>query len=467
MSEHLDLLSPDGQPWHPTASQLAPGTAGDVTRADVQEHVTGCLRCRVQSARVEAAGRQRATGSALTALRASSPELPERLMTALRHAASRDTAEPAAGQLWRAGGGATGRPPGTALLVWIRRVHGTTAAVLPVVLDTDMADEDTLLVDPAASPLGTDLAVLTSVDVDIRVEALTTLIGPLPIDADVAAVRRRDTGPDAPHTGTPIARVDDQRIEFRQVVSELLHSLGEDPPDEDLDEDANPLALLDALRDLSYYEHGLRVESVERPEPTYTGDDHVLHPIAVVHHLSACVLVVAISGPSPVAALGGPHVARACAPLQHAFPEADSIAVCAVSPDWLSLMLGFGDTTTAIGTPSGRPAPARAPGEPLDLVTALRKHFDGARGIWDDTAPVRFDDVPSALHQAGQVAKDAARRAVDAVRREGGRAVIPSKRDGYATVDVTTVAAVETMMNSALAGADPGDVVDELLEGPS
>ncbi len=467
MSEYLASEDPSGPDWHPTATALA--AAGRTPR--VEAHLASCLRCRAHALRLAAEGRQRVTKAAVASLLPDSPVLPEAIFDAARDTTPHDRPKPAEGELWRARNRDDARPGAMAVLVWVRRMFDTTAAVLPVVLDVEMADDESLLLEADDSPLGVRAAVLTGVDTEILAENLTTRIGPLPIAEGVAAVRQAARGkavlPEHVRTGPPIVRDDDQKLEFRQAVGETVAALGpvlSDEPDEPQD-DHDPLALMDALRDLAYYEPGLRVEPVIQGRTLFVDARHAARPLAAVHHLSTCVIVAVLSGDDPAAALTGPDVAGACLSLLAAHPEADSAAVCADERDWPAVLLGPADTVQAIGVPSGDPVRAGAPAPPLDLVTALRKHFDGARDRWDDAAPVRFDDTAAALGHARAIGAERSRGAVAEIRKEGTRAVIPSKRAGYAAVGDRAVDAVKALIDAVLAGEDPAAAVDGLIGG--
>lgn len=467
MSEYLASEELPRPGWHPTATALA--AAGRTP--GVEAHVVSCLRCRAHALRLAAEGRQRVTKAAVASLLPGSPVLPEVIVDAARDIAPEDRPTPAEGELWRARDRADAAPGAMAVLVWVRRVFATTALVLPVVLDVEMADDESLLLAADDSLLGVRAAVLTGADTEILATNMTTRIGPLPIADDIAAVRQAARGkaalPEHVRTGPPIVRDDDQRLEFRQAVGETVAALGPvtgGEPDNPQD-GHDPLALMETLRDLAYYEHGLRVEPASPGRPLFVDARHTARPLAAVHHLSTCVIVAVLSGDEPATALTGPDVAGACLSLLAAHPEADSVAVCAAEPEWPAVLLGPADTGPAIGVPSGAPVPAGAPAPPLDLVTALRKHFDGARDRWDDAAPVRFDDTAAALGHARAIGAERSRGAVQEIRKEGARAVIPSKRAGYAAVGDSAVDAVKALIDAVLAGNDPAAAVDGLIGG--
>lgn len=456
-----------GGPWHPTASTLAAAPRP----AHIAQHLEGCLRCRVQALRLAAAERQHVSETAVAALLPNSPVLPDQIMAVVRDTQPSNRPRPAAGELWRATNHADAGPGTTALLVWIRKTFTFTTLVLPVVLDIEMADDETLLLSPEDSHLGLPAAVLTGVDAEILTANLTTRIAVLDIAVDVAAVRdvvrgRTDTL-SGQQTGSRIVRDDDQRIDYRQAMGEMLAALGP-LPEEEVDtpqERHDSMTLVEALRDLSYYEHGLRIEPIELARPQLLDANHIASPVATVHHLSTCVLVALVTGNLPSRALTGLGIAEVSSALLVTYPEADIVAVCAAAPDWPAILLGPADSGPAIGVPSGAIATAGARSAALELLTALQKHFDGAQDTWQDAAPVHFHDTSARLSHVKAVGAAQAHQAVEEVRKVGRRAVIPSKRAGYQQVDDTTVSAVQGLLDAVLAGDDATAAVEELLGG--
>lgn len=148
------------------------------------------------------------------------PRLPEGLAAIVR--STRD-GDPRPGEIWRAG-------RAEAVLVWVRRVfEDGVADVVPLVLDVDMADEETILIPAGATPLRTELAAMLSLRTQVDVGAFINRIGALDIRADVdevmAAVRAgRD--PRGVHVGPPIVADWDRRIEYRCAVRDSLSGLG-------------------------------------------------------------------------------------------------------------------------------------------------------------------------------------------------------------------------------------------------
>ena len=161
---------------HPTESALlsfvrgqlkAPGAAG------VEAHLDSCLACRIWETRLRHARVAEADGSVTARLAAAAQAIPEDLHNALAVRAGVDV--PAAGDIWRVG-------THEALLVWVRRLFDASATVVPVTLDVELADEYTLIVPAGESPLGLDLALITTVEGHVDVRALLQRIAALPVD---------------------------------------------------------------------------------------------------------------------------------------------------------------------------------------------------------------------------------------------------------------------------------------------
>src|SRR5579885_746950 len=152
------------------------------------------------------------------------------------------TPEVATGQLWRL----SSTQGGPIVLVWVRQPRSADAvAVVPVSFDVDMADDYSLIVPAENSPLGIDLVLHTTAETTVDRRSFGSAVGDLDVARDVEAVRlaRRSGEPVVGHTvGLPIVAGSDERIEFRQQLSESLSALtgaafAPDTTDEDPDHD--------------------------------------------------------------------------------------------------------------------------------------------------------------------------------------------------------------------------------------
>jgi hypothetical protein len=458
---------------HPTEVELLAFTHGDSPSdtAIVEAHLAACLLCRVQAGRLRIEEREAVSPSFLAALRDDAPRIDSSILETLQAAEVRvGEATIEVGQLWRARDRHSGRSGGTAVLVWIRKVFESTAAVLPVVLDIELADQETLLLHQDTTVLGCELAVLTNVDAEIDVSSLGTLIATLDIADDVNALRSASSSganpPDHVRTGPAIVRTDDQRIEYRQIVGDLLNALFVDDVS-DVDDGLEVHDLISELRELSFFHHGLRTETLPFDEVTYLDAHRTLHPVAAVHHLNACVVVALLTGTDAVAQLNGPRLPGFGALMQARFIESDTVAICAKEIGWPTVLLTPAQMSNAIEVPSGMVHDATAASGTLDLTTALLKYFEGATDTWDDATPVRFDDFERSLTDIKTLSTNVALAAVEDVLREGRRAVLEPKKAGYARLNPTTASEIGELISGVLAGADPDEALDALLEEPS
>lgn len=459
----------DGPLWHPTVVQLQAFARGEgaADAAGIDSHIAGCLICRIHVGRIEIGDREAADPAFISALSAGSPRIPSGVLDALRATESHaDTGSIRVGQLWRARNRSDSAPGAVAVLVWVRKVFEATAAVLPVFLDTDLADSETLIIPSESTPLQVELALYTNVDAEIHLSNLTTLIATLDIQTEVAALRSASrSGAQPPAhliTGVPINRSDDQRLEFRHIISELLDSLYIDSYTEPAD-DMDVHELLAQIHELSFFHFGLRVDPLPFDDMTYLDEQHTLHPVAAVHHLATCVVVTAVSGPDSYVQLMNPRLPKACAAVQSRFPEGDSVAVCAASSDWPSVLLTPAHMDSAIEVPSGLFHDATASGAPLDLNTLLLKHFEGVSDRWDDASTVRFDDVSGSLRNVEAMSASIVLAAIEETLQSGNRATIIAKKEGYSRLSASTADDISGLIRGVLAGVDPAEAVDDLL----
>jgi hypothetical protein len=126
---------------------------------------------------------------------------------------------PAVGEIWRVGGS-------EAMLVWIRRVlDDGVADVIPVVLDVDLADAESIIVPADATCLGVELAAMVALRTHVHCGAFLAHVDTLDIADDVAevmAATREGWSPRRVRVGPPIVDGRDQRIEYRQAIRDIF-----------------------------------------------------------------------------------------------------------------------------------------------------------------------------------------------------------------------------------------------------
>lgn len=455
---------------HPTDVQLQNYAHGESLHPDseVNAHLTQCLICRIHVGRLSVESRGSADPGFVAALTSESPQIDSAFLDALRASpAAAGSPDIRVGQLWRAARSASGS---VALLVWIRKVFDSTVAVLPAALDVELADVETLIVSADQSPLNLPLAVFSNIDAEIDIANLATLISDLDIEDDINILRIASRDGLAPPShvtiGPPIVREDDQRIEYRQILSELVESLYTENPPAD-DDEIDPHDLFAILEDLSILHPGLRVQSLPFDEVVYLNERHTLHPVAAVHHLATCVVVTVIDGPHAVGQLTNPALPVVCGEILSRFIEADSIAVCAPDTDWQTVLLAPMDMQPAIEVPAGHQQPASVYGRPLDLNTMLLKHFEGAQDRWSDTSSVHFGELSAGLRNVEATSSAIAESAVSEIRQKGKRATIPAKKEGYSRLSADAAFRISALINEVLAGEDELTVLDDFLDGQS
>jgi hypothetical protein len=369
---------------------LVQGRLNAGAAAKVADHLERCLACRVWSTRLQNASVSEADNSIISRLVETSPTVPEALHRALLDNPS--SAAPAIGELWRVG-------RGEALLVWVRRVLDDSAAVIPVTFDGDLADEFSLIIPADESPLGLGLVVMASVEAHVDLRAFLQRISALPVEDRVETLReargsRLPIPPDLP-VGAPIVSEQDQRLEYRQVLSDLLADLSPaafaaETEVEPTDDGVDVHRLVENLSELTWR----RADVTVQPLPVDHVDvdpAHDLLVVAIVRDLDVALLVAVLTGADPAGTLTQPELARGCGTLLGRHSEADGVAVAIQDRDWTTVVVDPPSAAQALEAPSGHFAEPRVTFQPLALVDALLKYLEAWATHWDEVGVPQFD----------------------------------------------------------------------------
>jgi hypothetical protein len=439
---------------HPSTLQLA----GQEADPAVQQHLAACVACRVRAARLwhELAPGEPAHDAVARILEASSPG-PAILAS---FSAERDAGPARPGDIWRIG---RNEP----ILGWVRQVFSDAIDIIPVVLDIELADQESVFLSPDSTPLGIPLALLTGIRGHVGPRALLQRIGYVHAFSavrEVMAAARDGRMPDGVTVGPPIESDDDQRIEYRQVIADLLADLGPDtwtddgPPGPELTE------LLSA--ELSFLNSGAQVLPMSlHQEPVSAAIS--LFPCARVTYLDTSLVVAAVVGGGLDEVLTfQPALADACLNVARLEPDAAAIAITSktrgrLGIDWPAVVLRVADLRTAYETPTGRVMAPRIAREPLPIVDAVVKYLDSQAPAWEVTEPVttRIDGIDIA-GLAGRSAADA----VADVRSQYRRARTPAKKSAGVRLPGDLAARLAEGIEAILAGEQVDRVLDHLTD---
>jgi hypothetical protein len=232
-TDDRDLAAAEG--LHPDTGVLeefAEGMLVEPERSAVKAHLDVCLACRVWANPLHHADQNEPSAAVISDLVAASTDVPDGVLNAIRF--QDDDQSPQPTDLWRCG-------REEALLVWIRRVSDDgLLAVVPVVFDVELADHLTLIKPAASNPLRVDLGFMVSVEAHIDPKPLIGKVGAIDVSDDIdslRSVRRSGARDDTITVGRPIELPDDQRIEYQQVVNDLLGDCAPEAFDAEADVD--------------------------------------------------------------------------------------------------------------------------------------------------------------------------------------------------------------------------------------
>jgi hypothetical protein len=272
-------------------------------------------------------------------------------------------------------------------------------------------------------------------------------------------------------TGPPIESEDDQRIEYRQVIADLLgdlapsrwtdqaeHQVGENDgvSISDLPE------IVGMLRDnLSMRHAGCRILRVNEHCVTLANGAS-LTSVARIAYLDTSIVVVMLDGYGldDVLRISMPF-ADACLEFVHSEPDSAAIAVAERIPDWPTVVMKVAQLRAAYEPPGGPEVAPRLSHEPLPIVDALAKFLDRQETAWDATEPV------TAIFQESHF-RDLALRcstdAVDLIATQGRRALTPAKKSSWTSLPNDLRSRIVESMTAIMADEPIDAVLDALIE---
>jgi len=405
-------------------AEFASDLVGEAQREALEDHLGGCLLCRIKVHRLrDALGeRPEAPDPARSGADASAGKSAWLSVTVPRVAvADVSVGRLAPGQLWAAG-------KEERLLVLVVREGNRRVVVVPVTFDVAGADDGTIVVQAAHSPFDMDIAVYPALLAELPELSLVACFGQL-VEAD--DVDRLLAGA-LPGTarGAAIDGPTDPRLEFRQMLADHLGALEGIAPDPGIAADAPPpgperlaSALAAELRDRRGECCRLyRLSSWDG----LLADSKGWTPVATVDELGT-VLVV-FDTRSGLASGEGFNAALSVLTRYNA--TAVVVLATSISPN--AELFDAASLSYGISVPSGETSPPAPLLSGLAPAEAIAKFLDQSSSWSEASWPGRASTAPSDV--TATLSRTAA-SAIEEVVDKGRRAKIAPKAAGYASVE--------------------------------
>ena len=421
---------------HPSAADLLSAASGQAS-TNVVHHLSHCPACRVRYSRVRRAqALEPLEGDGLERVLSASQPLPRAIQPLVPNVP--DQRAPAVGELWRIG-------RDEALVVWVRQVfEDGIADVVPIVLDVDLADEDSVLLPMEATALGMSSAALVALRTHVEADAFINRLGHAEIGGAVEEVisaiqeGRRAVGVTV---GALIASDDDERIEYRQAMRDLLAELAPHAWPELKESPAATMAGEgSSTRDRSVAQgvHAVMAELDERLPGLRCYDwggaevpvdsNRSITPELKAVYLGTAVICTSVDGPVEDGLPDIGLLAEACSRLVLLEPDADAVAVSLPVGHRRAVLLATAHMRTAVGLPQGAWVGPVATVEGLGLVDTLCKYLEEASTNWEITESAGR----ASLQGVSGIASRHAEQSLSDIRKEGGRAHLEAKKKGFA-----------------------------------
>jgi hypothetical protein len=454
---------------HPSSSELLAAIHEPDRVPLVLEHVGDCLACRVRLSRLRETAEPAPAGEGtFQRIIAASTPLPDVIADLV---AAGTNEQPQPHQVWRIG-------RDEALLVWVRRVFDDDVAeVVPLVLDVELADQHSVLIGADATPIATEMAALVALRTHIHVGAFLNRIGELDIGSEVAEILtavKEGRRPSGIPVGPAIEDDDDQRLEYRQALRDLLaplspsawldgetdprpssHQAAADKPTQSTDGELGSIK-----EQLSERLRGIRIAD-SSPLTVAVGSCAHATRILNVTYLDATVVVVRLDDDDDDAAEpDNASLAKACETFLECEPGADAVAVAVSQAGWPTRLFPSSHLRTAHQLPLGVVTGPEPSLTGLGLVDTLCKHLDGNSRAWDLLdEPARSKIGAVSIRQ---VAVGHAASSIDKVTNEGKRALQAAKKAAWQSLPEDLDQRVANFV-AAAAGTDVLKAMADLL----
>ncbi len=437
---------------HPLDIDLA-DFAGDLLdearREALEDHVGGCLLCRIKVRRLRGALGEppEARHPARSGADVSAGIGAGLRVTAPRVSVADVSVRPAPGQLWAAGNEER-------LLVLVLREGNGRVLVVPVTFDVPAADDETIVVEAALSPFEMAIAVFPALPAELPRLSLVACFGQLVEAGDVDRLLAGALPGTA--RGEPLEGPTDPRLEFRQMLADHLGALEQVAPGPGIAADAASAGpgrlasvLAAELRDRRGQRCRLyRLSSWEGLVLAYSKG---WTPVATVDELGTVLVVF----DTRTGLASGDDFNAAVSVLTRY--NATAVVVLATSLGPNAELFDAASLSSGIGVPSGEarpPAPLLSGLAPADAIAKfLDQSSAWSRASWPGRASTAPSDVIATLSRS-------AAWAIEEVVRQGRRAKIAPKAAGYASVELFA-----QDLDDVLRGALAGDQVAQRLSG--
>jgi hypothetical protein len=408
---------------------LIEGTLDEGSARLIESHLDGCLLCRIKRQRLSAA-------PPIDFADVRDLAVPVFPRIEVQDAPGTDASR---GELWLAAGD-------EAVMVLIRTVRDHGLVVVPVTLDTEAADDETLVLDDTSSPLAVPLAIY---------ERLTISIGSYALRSRVVPVRDVDlfdlvVGQPGVTRGSAIDGPTDPRLEIRQYLIDRLTAL--DPPDpEEPDSPPAPMSTDDIFSEMVQHLEFSRGSEASVDRLPYLGVEvpNGWAGIAVIDELN--VRVVVIDTPRGLMDESERDIAEAV----FAKWSASALAVCTSELSDIADLYDYSGLTGRISVDSGE----RFSGPLLTLSVreAVSKFLDQRISI--PTTPIASSARGTAV-DAHAIMSQKVAEALDGVVIRGRNATIASKSNGYTAAGSSLEALSQVLQHAFTDDFDVRSIVE-------